>query len=235
MSSRPARCAWFSKEGKTRRGPCSRYRCCAGCCGSRGPATTPGSTASLVPVTVAMLGCVSRSARSSSGAVGPTGSLVNDRHLVAKALQMAIKRRTPEVGLLHHSEQGSPYTSEDCFDNAVIESWFSTLKFELGDTMPIKCREPAARGRAAGSFSSTNLVGLPTCSPARRISTATGTPANPSGLGCPLGCLDYVLHGVPMPDVTIRIECKCLVHERKDVIGRGRIPSGDLLCREGEH
>jgi len=85
--------------------------------------------------------------------VGWAVSLVNDRHLVEKALQMAIKRRAPEVGLLHHSDQGSPYTSEDyqkvlaargigcsmsrrgdCYDNAAMESWFSTLKFELGDT-----------------------------------------------------------------------------------------------------
>ena len=56
------------------------------------------------------------------------------------------------AGLLHHSDQGSPYASEDyqrllethgmtgsmrrrgnCYDNAVIESWFSTLKHELGE------------------------------------------------------------------------------------------------------
>ena len=55
------------------------------------------------------------------------------------------------AGLLHHSDQGSPYASEDyqrllethdmtgsmsrrgnCYDNAVIESWFSTVKHELG-------------------------------------------------------------------------------------------------------
>jgi transposase InsO family protein len=52
---------------------------------------------------------------------------------------------------LHHSDQGSPYASEDyqrvleahgitcsmsrrgnCYDNAVVESWFKTLKIELG-------------------------------------------------------------------------------------------------------
>ena len=40
-------------------------------------------------------------------------SAVNDRHLVIKALQMALQRRGPADGLLHHSDQGSPYASED--------------------------------------------------------------------------------------------------------------------------
>ena len=38
--------------------------------------------------------------------VGWAVSAVNDRHLTLKALQMAIKRRCPEAGLLHHSDQG---------------------------------------------------------------------------------------------------------------------------------
>ena len=78
---------------------------------------------------------------------------VNDRHLILAALDAAIIRRRPASGLLHHSDQGCTYTSEDyqdalaskgitasmsrrgnCYDNAVIESWFSTLKFELGET-----------------------------------------------------------------------------------------------------
>lgn len=84
--------------------------------------------------------------------VGWAVSAVNDRHLVLKALEMALKRRCPEAGLLHHSDQGSPYASEDyqtvlisagitcsmsrrgnCFDNAVMESFFSTVKAELGE------------------------------------------------------------------------------------------------------
>lgn len=79
-------------------------------------------------------------------------SPVNDRHLVLRALEMAIRRRCPEKGLMHHSDQGSPYASDDyqkvlaqhgitcsmsrrgnCFDNAAMESWFSTLKTELGE------------------------------------------------------------------------------------------------------
>ncbi len=65
---------------------------------------------------------------------------------------MALKRRCPEIGLLHHSDQGCTYASEDyqvlleargivcsmsrrgnCWDNAVMESFFSTVKSELAD------------------------------------------------------------------------------------------------------
>jgi transposase InsO family protein len=45
--------------------------------------------------------------------VGWSVSAVNDRHLVMKALDMAIRRRCPDTGLLHHSDRGSPYASED--------------------------------------------------------------------------------------------------------------------------
>jgi putative transposase len=84
--------------------------------------------------------------------VGWAVSASNDRHLAIKALENAVKRRRPASGLLHHSDQGSPYTSEDyqsaleangiacsmsrrgnCHDNAAMESWFSTLKQELGE------------------------------------------------------------------------------------------------------
>ena len=84
--------------------------------------------------------------------VGWAVSAVNDRHLTIKALEMALKRRCPAIGLLHHSDQGSTYASEDyqdildarglvcsmsrrgnCYDNAVMESFFSTVKSELAD------------------------------------------------------------------------------------------------------
>jgi transposase-like protein len=45
--------------------------------------------------------------------VGWALSARNDRHLVMRALDMAIRRRCPDAGLLHHSDQGSPYASED--------------------------------------------------------------------------------------------------------------------------
>jgi transposase InsO family protein len=82
--------------------------------------------------------------------VGWAVSAVNDRHLTIKALDMALKRRCPDSGLLHHSDQGSPYASEDyqtvleahgitcsmsrrgnCYDNAVMEAFFSSVKSEL--------------------------------------------------------------------------------------------------------
>ncbi len=69
--------------------------------------------------------------------------------LVTDALLMAIWRRGPSQALLHHSDQGSQYTSEEfqrllaahgvtcsmsrrgnCWDNAAMESFFSTLKIE---------------------------------------------------------------------------------------------------------
>jgi transposase InsO family protein len=84
--------------------------------------------------------------------VGWAVSAVNDRHLTMRALDMALKRRCPDLGLMHHSDQGSTYASEDyravlethritcsmsrrgnCHDNAVVESFFSTVKAELGE------------------------------------------------------------------------------------------------------
>src|SRR6185295_13535220 len=53
--------------------------------------------------------------------VGWALSAVNDRHLTIKALDMALKRRCPAVGLLHHSDQGSTYASEDY--QAVLEAY----------------------------------------------------------------------------------------------------------------
>ena len=48
--------------------------------------------------------------------VGWAVSAVNDRHLTIKALEMALKRRCPDIGLLHHSDQGCTYASEDYQD-----------------------------------------------------------------------------------------------------------------------
>lgn len=69
--------------------------------------------------------------------------------LVEAALGMALARRQPPLGWLHHSDRGSQYTSlayqarlaqfhcqvsmserGNCYDNAVMESFFSTLKTE---------------------------------------------------------------------------------------------------------
>jgi transposase InsO family protein len=72
------------------------------------------------------------------------------RQLALDALGMALARRQPAPGLLHHSDRGSQYASGDyqtalgrqgivgsmsrrgdCWDNAVAESFFATLKVEL--------------------------------------------------------------------------------------------------------
>jgi putative transposase len=77
-----------------------------------------------------------------------------DERLVERALHQALARRRPRVGLLHHSDRGSQYTSRayqlhleqfgiessmsrkgNCWDNAAMESFFSTLKEEcVGST-----------------------------------------------------------------------------------------------------
>jgi putative transposase len=73
-----------------------------------------------------------------------------EAELVVDALEMAIARRRPRPGLVHHSDQGSQYVSlrfgercreigihrsmgskGDCFDNAVAESFFATLEKDL--------------------------------------------------------------------------------------------------------
>jgi len=72
-----------------------------------------------------------------------------DADLVERALRMALYQRQPAFGLLHHSDRGSQYASHqirdilaanqiqvsmsrraDCYDNAVMESFFGTLKNE---------------------------------------------------------------------------------------------------------
>jgi putative transposase len=70
--------------------------------------------------------------------------------LVVTALEMAIWNRRPPKGVIHHSDQGSQYTSlafgsrcqaegivpsmgtaGDCYDNAITEAFFATLECEL--------------------------------------------------------------------------------------------------------
>ena len=72
--------------------------------------------------------------------------------LVVNALDMALQNRRPAPGVIHHSDHGSQYTSftfgkrlqqagilgsmgsvGDALDNAVAESFFSTLQVELLD------------------------------------------------------------------------------------------------------
>lgn len=82
--------------------------------------------------------------------VGWAMSSRNNQALVRDALTMAIEGREPAPGLIHHTDQGATYRSAvyqallkqhgmvssmsrkgNCYDNAVAESFFSTLKNEL--------------------------------------------------------------------------------------------------------
>ena len=86
--------------------------------------------------------------------------------IVLSALTMAVGQRLPSPGLLQHSDRGSQYTSDDyqralrghgiecsmsgrgnCWDNAVVESFFGTLKKEL-----IYRRSWATRQEAAAAI-----------------------------------------------------------------------------------
>lgn len=81
---------------------------------------------------------------------------------VAQALEMAIARRRPGDGLLHHSDRGVQYACElyrsqlaehgiaasmsrpgNCYDNAVAESFFGTLKTELVNRVRYHTHEEA--------------------------------------------------------------------------------------------
>ena len=96
--------------------------------------------------------------------VGWAASENNDRTLALDALNRALRARRPGPGLLHHSDRGSPYASDDyrqalaksairasmsrtgdCWDNAVAESFFSTLKAELTERTDYATREQARR------------------------------------------------------------------------------------------
>ena len=85
-----------------------------------------------------------------------------DRALVIRAVRAAIKVRRPGAGTIFHSDRGSQYASNEfravlranglqqsmsgkgeCWDNAVVESFFGTMKTELRD--PIWVSREAAR------------------------------------------------------------------------------------------
>jgi transposase InsO family protein len=84
--------------------------------------------------------------------------------LVCDALAMAIELRQPAPGLIFHSDRGSQYTSREfralleahgavqslsrprqCWDNAVAESFFATLKQELVHRQTLPTRDAARR------------------------------------------------------------------------------------------
>ena len=82
--------------------------------------------------------------------IGWSMSNLINKQLVLNALEMALARRMPAGPVVHHTDQGAIYASDeyleklrsnnmiqsmsrkgDCYDNAVVESFFSTLKNEL--------------------------------------------------------------------------------------------------------
>ena len=84
------------------------------------------------------------------------------RHLVVGALRMAIDARQPDGPLVHHSDRGAQYTSDDfrkelarngiecsmsaaanCYDNAVVESFFGVLKRERVNRVRYRTKEEA--------------------------------------------------------------------------------------------
>jgi transposase InsO family protein len=88
----------------------------------------------------------------------------NDEALTLAALRMALDHRRPAPGLLHHSDQGITYASGtyqdeleqndiicsmsrkgNCWDNAVVESFFSTLDVECGNQQVFASRATARR------------------------------------------------------------------------------------------
>jgi len=94
--------------------------------------------------------------------VGWSMSASMSAQLVIDALIMAIWRRGCPQALLHHSDQGSQYTAEefqrllsahgivcsmsrrgDCWDNAAMESFFSTLKIERANRTRYRTRDEA--------------------------------------------------------------------------------------------
>lgn len=100
----------------------------------------------------------------SKTAVGWSMSESLERPLVIDALTMAYSRRRPGEGLIHHSDRGSQYASEDyrklllsygmrmsmsrkadCWDNAPMESFFGTLKKELIHHRKYRTRDEARR------------------------------------------------------------------------------------------
>ncbi len=85
-----------------------------------------------------------------------------NRHLVLKALSMALGQRQPGNDLIHHSDRGVQYLSDDfqdllkkhgitcsmsdkgsCYDNAVVESFFASLKRERIKRKKYRTRDDA--------------------------------------------------------------------------------------------
>jgi transposase InsO family protein len=116
--------------------------------------------------------------------VGWAVSTKIDRHLVLAALDMAQMRRGKVAGVLFHSDRGSQYASEDhrkalveggftcsmsrrgSHDNAVSESWFSTL--------PSSAKSSSTTRRPTASSSATSRSSTTSSAATRRSTTSAG-------------------------------------------------------------
>jgi putative transposase len=95
--------------------------------------------------------------------VGWAMAASQDETLVEMALRMAVLQRRPQAGLLHHTDRGCQYTSTayqallvemnvtvsmirkgNCWDNAVTEAFFGTLK---GECVDLSCFQTRAEAR----------------------------------------------------------------------------------------
>ncbi len=97
--------------------------------------------------------------------IGWAMAATQDETLIERALRMALLGRQPSPGLLFHSDRGSQYTSDayravlaeaqitvsmsrtgNCYDNAVTESFFGTLK---GECVERSCFQTRSEARQA--------------------------------------------------------------------------------------
>jgi putative transposase len=109
--------------------------------------------------------------------VGWSTSRNVDRHLALAALDMAVRQRHPSSDLVHHSDRGSTYASGDyrkaleregiecsmsrkgdCWDNAVAESFFATLKREMENIDHLESWEVANIPLPSTSTASTTSI-----------------------------------------------------------------------------
>ena len=94
--------------------------------------------------------------------IGWAMAATQDEALIERAFQMALLARHPPAGVLFHSDRGSQYTSDayqvllanvgatvsmsrtgNCYDNAVTESFFGTLKGECVERFSFQTRGQA--------------------------------------------------------------------------------------------
>lgn len=94
--------------------------------------------------------------------VGWAMAATEDAALVELALRMAVARRHPQAGLLHHSDRGTEFTSDryqaalrelgievsvsrpgNCWENAAMESFFASLAKECTNRRRFQTRQEA--------------------------------------------------------------------------------------------